>query len=244
MNFRDEYKKEISELTSDETAERIRRGVTDKLAEPEAAKKRPLPLRRIAVIGGSVAACLVIGVTALVLTGDGKYFFVGNMDNMNNMMSDNAPSAGANGATGGVPNMSSRPNYENTNAEDYTDDGQQNAEGLVSGGNDKDAIGDFSPGASMPAGSATDQDPSYPKTARITLDGELLTLEYNGETTVFGKSLDNNDGDKGSAPYGESGERIEAVTSDGKKMFLELYGDEALLFDSENRLLGIYITID
>ena len=68
MNFRDEYKKEISELTSDETAERIRRGVTDKLAEPEAAKKRPLPLRRIAVIGGSVAACLVIGVTALVLT--------------------------------------------------------------------------------------------------------------------------------------------------------------------------------
>ena len=73
MNFRDEYTKEVSEISPDEAAlERIRSGVAKKLAESETAKKKPLPLRRIAVVGGSIAACLVIGVTAVVITGGGR----------------------------------------------------------------------------------------------------------------------------------------------------------------------------
>lgn len=251
MNFRDEYKKEISELTSDETAERIRRGVAEKLSEPEVAKKKPLPLRRIAVIGGSAAACLVIGVTALALTGGGKHFFAGISNDMMNGTAAPDPTASAGGATNGAPNMSSSgPNYIDINGGDgVADEGQQNTEGIYSGGSGKDAIGDFSPDASIPAGSATE--PSASDTARITLDGDTLTLEYNGETAVFVNISDNIDNGyaesaqpEPSNPSTESGERIEVVTSDGEEMFLERRGNEIILFDSEKRLLGIYVTVD
>lgn len=251
MNFRDEYKKEISGLTSDETAESIRRGVAKKLAEPEVAKKKPLPLRRIAVIGGSAAACLVIGVTALALTGGSKYFFAGISNEMMNGNTDRKPTASAGGATGSSPNISSSvPNYIDINGGDgIADEGQQNTENFVSGGNSKDTTGDLSPDASIPANGETE--PSSSDTARVTLDGDTLTLEYNRKTTVFGKISDNidsglteSDHPELSDPSAENGECIEVVNSDGEKMFLERRGDEVVLFDSEKRLLGIYVTVD
>lgn len=258
MNFRDEYKKEISEISPDEAAlERIRIGVAKRLAEPEITKKKPLPLRRIAVIGGSAAACLVIGVTAIALTG-GKHF----SDTANNMMV-NAPSAGANGGNmaGGAndapnPNMSSRPNInDDVNESDRTyQGGMPNTESVMGNDGYGDTVGEFSPDTAIPAGGAEAQEPSSTAAARITLDGDMLTLRYNGETTVFmARSSDSDSIDKGSEtgelgirPIGpaENAERIEVISSNGERMFLELRDDEAVLFNSENEVLEIYVRVE
>lgn len=250
MNFRDEYKKEILEISPNEAAlERIRSGVAKKLAEPETAKKKPLPLRRIAVIGGSVAACLVIGVTAVVITGGGRNL----ADKMNNL-TINAPTASASGGSmgGGAnaapnPDMSSRPNFDDVNGADHTDQGgMTNTEGVTSNDGYGDTVGEFSPDASIPVSGAAEQEPSS-SAARITLDGKTLTLEYNGETTVFraryngvGKESEDEFGAK-PALSDQSAERIAVISSDGEKMFLELQDDEAVLFDIENEFLGIYV---
>lgn len=254
MNFRDEYKKEISEISPDEAAlERIRSGVAKRLAEPGVAKKKPLPLRRIAVIGGSAAACLVIGVTAIALTG-GKHF----SGTANNMMV-NAPSAGANGGNmaGGSPNpgMSSRPNFDNVNESDRTyQGGMPDTESVMGNDGYGDTVGEFSPDTPIPAGGAEAQEPSSTAAARITLDGDTLTLKYNGETTVFtarsndsdSTSKDGETGELGIRPIGpaENAERIEVISSNGERMFLELRDDEAVLFNSENEVLEIYVRVE
>lgn len=259
MNFRDEYKKEISEISPDEAAlERIRSGVAKRLAEPEVTKKKPLPLRRIAVIGGSAAACLVIGVTAVAITGGGRSF----TNKTNNMNGSIAPTAGASGGgmMGGAnaaPNlgMSSTPNFDNVNEADCTDQGgMSNTEDIMGSDGYGDAYaGEFSPDTSIPAGGAEAQEPSSTAAARITLDGDMLTLGYNGETTVFTARFNDSDsiGKDGETGLGvrpvrpaESAERIEVISSDGEIMFLELRDDEAVLFNSENEVLGVYVRVE
>ena len=87
MNFKDEYKKSAESISPDrEAIDRMKAAVMAKLAEeqgefpevpaepaklPEAAEsephRKPLPLKRIAFIGGTVAACAVITVSAVTL---------------------------------------------------------------------------------------------------------------------------------------------------------------------------------
>lgn len=111
MDFRDEYKKEITELSSDETAQRIREGVMAKLAQstpsyPETPAKKPLPIKRIAVIGGSIAACLVIGFTAAAVnnTRIGSHLSGGMAPGANNMNHGN-PAPGSADGTAQQPNQ-------------------------------------------------------------------------------------------------------------------------------------------
>lgn len=79
MDFREEYKKSAESLSPDKEAmERMKAAVMKKIAEeqssgtapaqgspePEIQPKKPLPLRRIAYVGGALAACAVITVSA------------------------------------------------------------------------------------------------------------------------------------------------------------------------------------
>lgn len=109
MNFRDEYKREIEEtLPDNETAERIRRAVEQELSQPSVQLKKPFPLRRIAIVGATAAACLVIGVTALItISGNGLFFGSDEkiFNNAPNMATGSAaPSANiGGGSNGGEP---------------------------------------------------------------------------------------------------------------------------------------------
>lgn len=87
MNFKDEYKKSAESISPDrEAIDRMKAAVMAKLAEeqgefpdlqdltesaeqhPEPTPhKKPLPFKRIAVIGGAVAACTVVTVSAMTL---------------------------------------------------------------------------------------------------------------------------------------------------------------------------------
>lgn len=80
MEFREEYKKSMESNSPDrEAMDRMKAAVMAKIAAGEgepgipAGKKKPLPLRRIAYIGGAAAACAVIAVsTATILPNVGK----------------------------------------------------------------------------------------------------------------------------------------------------------------------------
>lgn len=104
MNFKDEYKKEINELSPDEAAaERIREGVMKRLAEQSAdikPKKNPLPLGKIAAI--SAAACLVIGVTTVITVNGFK--LIGNTNFAGNTMAPGnaAPDTAGNDLNGTI----------------------------------------------------------------------------------------------------------------------------------------------
>ncbi|MCM1166181.1 MAG: hypothetical protein NC299_02295 [Lachnospiraceae bacterium] len=249
MKFGDEYKNEMSMLAPDEeTAERIRNGVMKRIAEDAPAKK-PLPLRRIAVVGGSIAACLVIGVTAIALTKSDRQFLSSGSGGMN--MADNlAPSTGANIA-GGADGAQSAPAGNNAIAEEFGG-GQNNVHGGFADageesvdfaqsvydktGEPEQSIASARPADSFGGGERDD-------TALVTLDDDLLTLEYNGETRLFRAVVDSaadNGGSEDNSPD-ESAERIKALSPDGRIMFIELFGDELLLFDSENRAIGKYV---
>lgn len=87
MNFKDEYKKSAESISPDrEAIDRMKAAVMAKIAEeqgefPEISEsarsaeehpeptshKKPLPFKRIAVIGGAVAACAVVTVSAMTL---------------------------------------------------------------------------------------------------------------------------------------------------------------------------------
>ena len=166
---------------------------------------------------------------------------------MNNMTGINAPTAAASGGSmaGGAnaaPNPgSSRPNFNGINGGNADQGGMTNTEGVTGNDGYADTVGDISADTSVPAGDATEQEPSY-SMARITLDGELLTLEYNGETTVYTEfsnpdSGKDNDSD---SELGENAERIE-VLSDGEIMFVLIRENEILLFNSENAYLGTFV---
>ena len=72
MNFKEEYKKSADSISPDkETIDRMKAAVLAKAAEePErsaAESRKPLPLKRIAIIGGAAAACAVITISAINL---------------------------------------------------------------------------------------------------------------------------------------------------------------------------------
>lgn len=145
MNFRDEYKKEITDAMPDEQAmERIRRGVAEKLAA--APKRKPFPVR-IAAVCCSAAACLVIGGAAITL--------ITNKPNLDNFI----------GLSGGANSMSGAPNkdlsdnvfngVESNDANGAGGSDMNNAEG---GGADYGAGDDVTGGVgSIPAGGADNE---------------------------------------------------------------------------------------
>lgn len=86
MEFREEYKKSMESNSPDrEAMDRMKAAVMAKIAAGEgepgipAEKKKPLPLRRIAYIGGAAAACAVIAVSAATI--------LPNVDKNNGMVS-------------------------------------------------------------------------------------------------------------------------------------------------------------
>lgn len=107
MNFKDEYKKEINELSPGEAAaERIRDGVMKRLSEQSVdikPKKTPLLLGKIAAI--SAAACLVIGVTTVITVNGFK--LIGNTNFSGNVMAPGnaAPDTAGNDLNGASPSF-------------------------------------------------------------------------------------------------------------------------------------------
>lgn len=106
MDFREEYKKSAESLSPDnEAMERMKAAVLAKIAEeqsggaahgaaadnkaesPEPKPKRPLPLRRIAYVGGAAAACALITISA--------FTFLPMIKRTNGMIEDMSSSATA-----------------------------------------------------------------------------------------------------------------------------------------------------
>ncbi len=101
MDFREEYKKSAESLSPDnEAMERMKAAVLAKIAEeqsgapadnkaesPEPKPKKPLPLRRIAYVGGAVAACALITISA--------FTFLPMIKRTNGMIEDMSSSATA-----------------------------------------------------------------------------------------------------------------------------------------------------
>lgn len=92
MNFKDEYKKSAENISPDKEAiARMKAAVMAKIeADPEGStdipeKKKPLPLRRIAYIGGAAAACACITLAAVVL--------ISRLNSSDNMISGSVSSA-------------------------------------------------------------------------------------------------------------------------------------------------------
>lgn len=130
MDFREEYKSEMNSAMPDEQAmERIRQGVAEKLAAP---KRKPFPVRRVAAICGSAAACLVIGFTAIMLTAGNRFITSGGMNMAPSALRPNTDGLAGNAGTdtqyagdqnGGTPNTNSHADDEGMNnapAEDPT----------------------------------------------------------------------------------------------------------------------------
>ncbi|GEM_PF-4053518 len=244
MDFRDEYKKEITELSSGETTERIRREVMARLSqsgqtETEVREKKPLPMKRIALIGGSIAACLVIGFT--VLTAYNRFI---NLDS--NMMVP-GQNAGAMQQGGG-----SRPNSINGDANDVT--GNAN-EGISLDGNDymsSPADGSSASDAqSVPpsANSASESggDPKFPEADTGLANGEtVITLDSEGFTIDSGSSryrfsLISPDVSAGGLTDDFPDEHIEARSADGTRYIIAFREDDVLLASIEYEVLGIYV---
>ena len=103
MDLREEYKNEMESVSPDrEAIDRMKAAVMAKIAAGggEAGipgeKKKPLPLRKIAYIGGAVAACAVIAVSAATI--------LPSVNKNNGMISEaeiSATAAGANEISGG-----------------------------------------------------------------------------------------------------------------------------------------------
>lgn len=94
MDLREEYKKSMESASPDrEAMDRMKAAVLAKIAAGEGepgipeAKKKPLPLRRIACIGGAAAACAVIAVSAATI--------LPNMENATGMVSKSESSMAA-----------------------------------------------------------------------------------------------------------------------------------------------------
>lgn len=264
MDFRNEYKNVIAGISPDEAAaERIRKGVAEKLAA-ETPKRTPFPVKRTAAIGGSLAACLVVGVTAVMLSGGfgGGSFtdkFCFDTPANENMAGGSAPRAPFNGAEDGGMNCDTAPeaNVSDINggvpAGGETSDSTPNSVAYPdsyikndNGGDRSNALAPPTAVAESPEGSNEDFRPEsngMGETARITLTENGFTLEYGGGLTAYEERngfADNAD-DLLSA---ESGDFIEAVLPNGRKMLLRLSGNEAALYDEEYTLLGYFVGVE
>lgn len=288
MNFKDEYKKEFSEISPDEAAaERIRKGVAEKLNEK--APKKPLFLRTTIIAAGSAAACLVIGVSALLLGSDsikdssnfagatGGAGIMNNAENINTSANNNFMDADS------APTASSRPDAygenmdvlitEGSGKEDQNDAGGAESVGGTGGANsvsDTDSVnsagGAVNPDRADSTGgtkingdeiadypgenitNATEDDGSMTEpaseTAKVTLDGEHLTLNYNGETTVFEVMFDYFETSEDIKDNAENSKRISVITDDGEKMTAVFLDDDIIaLYNSDNVFLRRYIAI-
>ncbi len=85
MKFKDEYKKELNNISpTEEQCERIRSGVAKKIAETAHVKrKKPLYLRIAAVSGASICAAAVL-IVVIFGTGGGKRIATGFLTNKGN----------------------------------------------------------------------------------------------------------------------------------------------------------------
>ncbi len=268
MNFKDEYKKELSEISPDEAAiERIRKGVAEKLAETEKPHKKPLFLRGSMIAAGSVAACLIIGVSALLLGGDSlkdssNFALSGGAGSMNNAENTDTAANDKFLDADSAPTAEIRPdiNGENTGAvitEGSSTEERTDTDNTVNAGdagnadnadNTKDSETDTTDYANesvtdAPKEDNTMSDPSS-AAATITLDGERLTLKYNGETTVFEVMFDYFEPSENIKENDENSKRIPVITDDGEEMTAVFLDDDIIaLYNSDNVFLRRYIAI-
>lgn len=269
MNFRDEYKKEITELSSDETAERIREGVMAKLAQSapsysETPVKKPLPIKRIAIIGGSIAACLVIGFTAMIAAKNPHF--------TENILSSDRTFNSA-GIAGGVAPSASPPS--GTAAEDVTGiGGDDNANQAPSGkffgdtsdgGNTGGKPTDSAPENVPPSADSSalgDSEPKNPTTEQgsdsnnytepdsnnykvvITFEGDGFTLTDKSSGMIYHFSPAENNDETGTylSPE-ELGDYSAVNTAEGEEYIIT--GDkEIVLLNDELRILGRYVIVE
>lgn len=169
MDLREEYKKSMESSSPDrEAMDRMKAAVLAKIAAgegepgiPEVNKERkPLPLRRIAYIGGAAAACAVIAVSAATI--------IPNIRGANDMVSAASiqASAGADtsGDTGAAAGDTAAPGeiQDSINIEGAADD---SAVITIEGSPDYDMT---NPGAWF--------DPGYVQTAEVAPDNSMNTI--------------------------------------------------------------------
>lgn len=213
MDLKDEYKKEIKELSPDEAAaERIRQGVAERLArQPKAAPKNPLPLKGIAIIGASSAACLIIGVTVLFSSLTNKWT-IGEALGGNDMNAAGNPAPEINGG-------------KNSDENHNTIDGDN-----ANYGNTADPDSVTAPGSDDPADAAP---------VMIMFDSESCTVFFEGKERKY-KSEDSESAD---LALSSGTEYIPAFSENGKLYYLVFDGEGLMVFDEKNSLSGIYRSI-
>ena len=260
MDFRDEYKKEVTELSSDETVERIREGVMAKLAQsaqsyPETPVKKPLPTKRIAMIGGSIAACLVIGFTAIAVSNTrlGEKLFGTDM----------APNqVGAAGMTGGSPQNSGSiaaegingmGGYDNTNqapsggsAGDFDSDGGSTGSDPTNSGPQSvppsangDALGES--GSSYP--DAEQDNSKYFVLITFEGDGFTLTESMNGRVARFSPTESDDIAGTYFSPD-ELHSDVLVYTAEGEEYIVEEVPGYVILLNDELMILGRYEIVE
>ncbi|MBQ8171827.1 MAG: hypothetical protein IJZ95_07570, partial [Oscillospiraceae bacterium] len=170
MDFKAEYKKSAEIMTpSPEAMERMKNNILAQTVNAPA--KKPIPLKRVSMIGGAVAACAVISVSAVTLlpmtktpdsmvaNGTGSHAM--SSDNNMNSIADrnleseankeeihnssiNAPIADEDGNTGGMDNVSDAPQTDLSNETcDICCDTTEPANETADGSNETgEAIGD------------------------------------------------------------------------------------------------------
>ena len=175
MDLREEYKKSMESSSPDrEAMDRMKAAVLAKIAAgegepgiPEVNKERkPLPLRRIAYIGGAAAACAVIAVSAATI--------IPNIRGANDMVSAGESSSAASiqasagadtsGDTGAAAGDTAAPGeiQDSINIEGAADD---SAVITIEGSTDYDMT---NPGAWF--------DPGYVQTAEVAPDNSMNTI--------------------------------------------------------------------
>ena len=274
MNFRDEYRREIEETLPDsETAERIRRAVEQELSQPSVQPKKPLPIRRIAIVGATAAACLVIGVTALIaISGSGlsTNFDGAIFNNAPNMAAGNsappgdtggAPSGGAGGTAGGFFGGSENDTVQgeavmdsgntdggahDNNAEDFDSAPAANESAPQVSADYWSSRADEITESASTEGSGILVRPADP--LLITFDGEGFALTYEGtERRYIQSSYDSakDDATVSLIPHEDSAENCaEAVTDNGDLYMILFRENDVLLLSSGFEVLGVYVSAD
>lgn len=260
MNFRDEYKKEITELSTDETARRIRESVMARLEKseqseptvPEApVKKKPLPIKRIAVVGGSIAACLVIGFTALAVNSKlPGYIFSVDMAPNENM-------AGNPGLSGGAGGMNKPQDIQG--GDNITDAGENSTEqengeswsntvsdgGNIGGNTGRDPTNN-APESVPPTDSSStenDSDPIFTAGGAlvITFEDDGIMLSDDNGTHFFPAAVGEYDEYGGALTEDELQDFTEAYTADGERYTVMQKNDRLVLLTDELEIVGIYV---
>jgi len=253
MNFKDEYKKEISKLAPDEeAAERIRKGVMERLSQPETPVKKPLPIKRIAVIGASAAACLIIGLSAIAVHNQhyGNNFISGASPNASNGGSQAPNFAGGANDADGANACSSIP--DNNAAEGISgsmnpsDDMHTESDGTnTMGENSEPQSPSHSEDGGMPGSSIkdgmSDLTTETSETAAITFEDDGFTLDLNGSSRRFRPA--DYGGELGSflKPDELTEELIKADAPDGERYFILSRENDVMLLSTEYEVLGIYV---